>query len=264
MACSPIQAVRNDGCYYRPVYTEFRYIQCSHVLTLKALLHVYKYYTIENQGRWKEAEELDVQVVETFKRVLDAEHPSTLTSMGNLTSTYRNQGRWKEAEELEVQVMETRKRVLGAEHPDTLTSMANSLWLRSRSPLTTSTLFPSSSTTPQLHSSNIGFLTPRANIQSMQTIYQSLDERRSQIRLVEILSNDGDEKVQCRLSILSLEDNPTFTALSYVWGDPKVTEDIMFNNELFPVTTNLGAALKYFKAHWCSNFPDQSPGLFRL
>ena len=35
------------------------------------------------------------------------EHP-TLTSMANLTSTYRNQGRWKEVEELEVQVMETR------------------------------------------------------------------------------------------------------------------------------------------------------------
>jgi hypothetical protein len=36
------------------------------------------------------------------------EHP-TLTSMANLTSTYRNQGRWKEVEELEVQVMETRR-----------------------------------------------------------------------------------------------------------------------------------------------------------
>jgi hypothetical protein len=47
------------------------------------------------------------------------EHPDTLTSMGNLTSTYRNQGRWKEAEELDVQAMETRKRVLGEEHPDT-------------------------------------------------------------------------------------------------------------------------------------------------
>ena len=64
-------------------------------------------------------------MIETRKRVLGAEHPSTLTSMANLASTYRNQGRWKEAEELEVQVMETRKRVLGAEHPDTLTTMNN-------------------------------------------------------------------------------------------------------------------------------------------
>ena len=63
--------------------------------------------------------------METRKRVLRPEHPSTLTSMANLASTYRNKGRWDEAEELDVQVMETRKRVLGPEHPSTLTSMAN-------------------------------------------------------------------------------------------------------------------------------------------
>jgi tetratricopeptide (TPR) repeat protein len=78
-----------------------------------------------DQGRLKEAEELEVQVIETRKKVLGAEHPDTLTSMANLASTFWNQGRWKEAEELDVQVMETRKRVLGAEHPGTLTSMAN-------------------------------------------------------------------------------------------------------------------------------------------
>ncbi|KAI9777309.1 MAG: hypothetical protein M1816_004797 [Peltula sp. TS41687] len=76
-------------------------------------------------GRWKEAEKLFVQVMETRRRVLGQEHPDTLTSIANLASTYRNQGRWKEAKELFVQVMETRKRVLGQEHPDTLTSIAN-------------------------------------------------------------------------------------------------------------------------------------------
>ena len=81
--------------------------------------------TYRNQGRWKEAEGLEVQVMETTKRVLGEEHPDTLTSIGNLASTYTNQGRWKEAEELFVQVMETEKRVLGEEHPDTLTSIAN-------------------------------------------------------------------------------------------------------------------------------------------
>jgi Cdc6-like AAA superfamily ATPase len=76
-------------------------------------------------GRYNEAEELFVQVMETRKRVLGDEHPDTLTSMGNLALTYWNQGRWKDAEELNVQVIETRKRVLGDEHPDTLTSMDN-------------------------------------------------------------------------------------------------------------------------------------------
>jgi len=76
-------------------------------------------------GRWKEAEELEVGVMETRKRVLGEEHPDTLISMANLASTYWNRGRWKEAEELQVGVMETRKRVLGQEHPSTLTSIAN-------------------------------------------------------------------------------------------------------------------------------------------
>ncbi len=59
--------------------------------------------TYRNQGRWTQAKELEVQVMETRKRVLGAEHPDTLTSKVNLASTYRNQGRWTQAEELEVQ-----------------------------------------------------------------------------------------------------------------------------------------------------------------
>ena len=59
------------------------------------------------------------------KKLLGAEHPDTLNSMGNLAVTYSNQGRWNEAEQLEVQVMEMRKKLLGAEHPDTPLSMEN-------------------------------------------------------------------------------------------------------------------------------------------
>ena len=34
-----------------------------------------------NQGRWKEAEKLEVRVMETRVRVLSEEHPDTLTSI---------------------------------------------------------------------------------------------------------------------------------------------------------------------------------------
>jgi tetratricopeptide (TPR) repeat protein len=87
------------------------------------------------EGRWEEAEQLNVQVMGTRKTILGADHPDTLTSMGNLASTYRNQGRWEEAEQLEVQVLETSKTKLGENHPDTLTSMANlasTLWNQGR------------------------------------------------------------------------------------------------------------------------------------
>jgi tetratricopeptide (TPR) repeat protein len=81
--------------------------------------------TLYSDGRYKEAEELQEQVMQARKRVLGDEHPDTMTNMGNLALTYSNQGRWKEAEELQVQVMQTMKRMLGDEHPDTLTSMNN-------------------------------------------------------------------------------------------------------------------------------------------
>jgi len=47
--------------------------------------------TYRNQGWWKEAEELGVQVMETRERVLGEEHPSTLASMNNLAFTSKGQ-----------------------------------------------------------------------------------------------------------------------------------------------------------------------------
>ncbi|KAF6844296.1 kinesin light chain protein [Colletotrichum musicola] len=76
-------------------------------------------------GNYSKAEVIVQQAMSTRAEILGQEHPSTLTSMANLASTFWNQGRWKEAEELVVRVMETGKRVLGEEHPHTLTSMAN-------------------------------------------------------------------------------------------------------------------------------------------
>ena len=81
--------------------------------------------TLFSDGRYEEAEELEVQVMQTSKRVLSDEHPDTLASMADLAATYTKQGRWEEAEELQVQVMQTRMRVLTNEHPNTLSSMNN-------------------------------------------------------------------------------------------------------------------------------------------
>ena len=63
--------------------------------------------TYQNQGRWKETEQLEVQVMDMRKKLLGEKHPDTLSSMANLVTTYQNQGRWKEAEQLQVQVMES-------------------------------------------------------------------------------------------------------------------------------------------------------------
>ncbi|KAF1818788.1 uncharacterized protein K489DRAFT_390952 [Dissoconium aciculare CBS 342.82] len=56
--------------------------------------------------RWSEAEQLQVRVMETRTTVLGPEHPDTLTSTANLAGTYREEGKWGEAEKLEVQLMD--------------------------------------------------------------------------------------------------------------------------------------------------------------
>ena len=74
--------------------------------------------TYRNQGRWKEAEDLGVQVKETRKRVLGAEHPSTLISMNNLAFTLKGQGRNHEATSLMEKCVHMQKRILGPYHPN--------------------------------------------------------------------------------------------------------------------------------------------------
>ncbi|KAL4781057.1 hypothetical protein BJX76DRAFT_350476 [Aspergillus varians] len=66
-------------------------------------------------GRYSEAEELQVQVIQTQKQVLGPEHHDTLISIGNLASIYG----------LEIQVLKILKQVLGLKHPGTLISMGN-------------------------------------------------------------------------------------------------------------------------------------------
>ena len=73
----------------------------------------------QNQGRWKEAEELGVQVLEVRKRVLGQEHPDTLWSMNHLACTWKSLGRDKEAIALMRQVERGCREVLGVAHPHT-------------------------------------------------------------------------------------------------------------------------------------------------
>jgi hypothetical protein len=54
-----------------------------------------------------------------------ADHPWTLTSIGNLALTYQEQSRYKDAETLQAQVIETRKTKLGPNHPNTLLGISN-------------------------------------------------------------------------------------------------------------------------------------------
>lgn len=65
-------------------------------------------------------------------------------------------------------------------------------------------------------------------------IYQHLDTSRSEIRLLEILTSEPGRPVECRLHTVSLDDNPTFEALSYVWGMrliPKISPSMIIKSK---------------------------------
>lgn len=74
-------------------------------------------------GKYREAENLQLRVIETRRRAFGPEDPTTFSSMSELASIYREQGRWKEAEELKQQMMETSRQALGPMHPTTLSIM---------------------------------------------------------------------------------------------------------------------------------------------
>ena len=76
-------------------------------------------------GRLTEAITLCEQVLTDSIRVLDEDHPNTLTSRNNLAGAYASAGRLTEAITLYEQVLTDRIRILGPDHPDTLTSRNN-------------------------------------------------------------------------------------------------------------------------------------------
>lgn len=76
-------------------------------------------------------------------------------------------------------------------------------------------------------------------------LYGQLDTGNRQIRLLTLKPKDvQDATLDCTLEIASLDDEPDYSALSYVWGDPKITKTIRVNGCAIPVTANLEAALK--------------------
>jgi hypothetical protein len=77
--------------------------------------------TYRKQGRWGEAEKLEIIVMETSVRVLGAEHPDTLISMNNLALTWKALGRNEDALDLIASTHALFEKKLGQNHPSTKT-----------------------------------------------------------------------------------------------------------------------------------------------
>ena len=79
-------------------------------------------------------------------------------------------------------------------------------------------------------------------------LYEPLDSNRREIRLMSLHSSLlSESEIGCTLFNVSLNNVPEYQALSYVWGDPKITSPIRVNHEEIEVTRNLLAALNHLR-----------------
>jgi len=78
---------------------------------------------LKEQGYAREAEHLQIKVLDTRNKILGVEHPDTIHAMENLASTYYKCGKYIEAEKLDIQVLDATNRIFGVEHPKTIIAM---------------------------------------------------------------------------------------------------------------------------------------------
>ncbi|KAL9610351.1 MAG: hypothetical protein Q9167_004949 [Letrouitia subvulpina] len=75
--------------------------------------------------------------------------------------------------------------------------------------------------------------------------YMPLSRHPYSIRLLKLLpSDDSESPLCCEVFHEDLENDVSYEALSYTWGDTNETTDVLLSGRLFPVTVNLNAALR--------------------
>ncbi|KAI3327384.1 heterokaryon incompatibility protein-domain-containing protein [Xylariaceae sp. AK1471] len=96
-------------------------------------------------------------------------------------------------------------------------------------------------------------------------MYSALDHSKSEVRLLEVFPcENGQTAVRCQLTVSSLLEKPRYWALSYVWGDASITEEVIVGGLPLQVTANLASALRRFRRMGAGhdiNSPSPSPSL---
>ncbi|KAJ3543656.1 hypothetical protein NM208_g3461 [Fusarium decemcellulare] len=85
-----------------------------------------------------------------------------------------------------------------------------------------------------------------------------LNPQTHEIRILSLQVNPLSTKthevpIRCSLSVASLEDNPSYFALSYVWGDPVRCREIIVNGRRSSITSNLDIALRRLSGWFQAN-----------
>ncbi|KAI1193673.1 heterokaryon incompatibility protein-domain-containing protein [Nemania serpens] len=85
---------------------------------------------------------------------------------------------------------------------------------------------------------------PRSETKPAESsLYQPISSK-NEIRLLTLEPGQRDDDIQCTLSNVKLSWRTRFEALSYTWGDPKITTPIKLAGHEVEVTLNLHSALR--------------------
>ena len=79
----------------------------------------------------------------------------------------------------------------------------------------------------------------------LTSIYQPLYH--NEIRLITLAPGKWTDLIECSLQIASLDDGPTYEALSYVWGNANLRKWIRLQNSHFDVSKSLEVALRHLR-----------------
>ncbi|PQE06682.1 heterokaryon incompatibility protein [Rutstroemia sp. NJR-2017a BBW] len=80
-----------------------------------------------------------------------------------------------------------------------------------------------------------------------QYVYKSLQSQSKEIRVLTLLPDVPGTEINCRLDTVSLDDQPQYEALSYVWGSSTVRKKVQIEGKEALVTTNLEIALQHLR-----------------
>jgi len=86
-------------------------------------------------------------------------------------------------------------------------------------------------------------------------LYHALPVGSREIRLLHVIALE-EERTLWGLKVASLDSNPQYVALSYVWGDVTRTESISVNGHAIAVTENLAHALHHALNVWATIHED--------
>lgn len=79
-------------------------------------------------------------------------------------------------------------------------------------------------------------------------IYETLQAADKEIRLLTVFSGSLKDEIECNLHVISLNSKPSYTALSYCWGDEALRGYVTVGSHKISVTQSLKEALRYLRS----------------